>query len=737
MPSRHSSAYPTQSPSNHHYAHQSSVQAYDNHLTPALRDYGVEKGGNAATEPRRRRKSVAFVAEDEEIVLPSDKPLSTPSHRRQRQPSQERRQRAPSKERRSVYVQNDDPFSDNWSAQSQPMYATQHARSPPVHPPPVVYVQPISLPISPPGGHVYHVIPQPQLSPSRKRRFSIVSPPMAPQQVYVSPDPFVGGQELPSPRKRRHSIVQPESLDEKRVIPTHQPIKIPRSPPRAKASRGPVSYNGEPPKRGPLPSDDAFVHKSAPAGAFTREACRDISRKVHIELDLPDFDFARHIRNRSYVIRSHRFGGGPRRSVTMLDSGVDAMLPIEPLLGMVGIDGLGPQTTSDSQMALKHQKPHFSPKFELAKAKGKGLGMFATAPIDVGERVLVEHPAVVTPYVIGVNIPLDELYADIFGKLSEGPYQEVMALPTDVDCTHRPNLGRGVYEAIMRLNSLAVQLGTPAEENAELSTHRALFIQGTRFNHSCGPNARYEWDADLFALIITAVRPIQPDEEICIPYVPSELTSGPRAAALYTTYGFKCRCSFCTRPEKDIARADLARTILTNFWGSPSHSSSASHMSVASFNGDASDSDDDDDLEGVLVCRPPVFEHWAADLSIPRDLLIKAHLHALKLIAREGLEIMDIGPRANAGRDVGRHIDGLSMCYGAIEDVEKFREWTKRAEESRLKATRYEMRGDRVAFSKWLSNPASFPVWGWRKAAEEGRDGEGVGDRRRYSYFDF
>ncbi|KAF9035197.1 hypothetical protein BJ165DRAFT_1409566 [Panaeolus papilionaceus] len=723
MPARQSVAYMPQSPSNPHHTHQPSLHPYDKRSstissdcsstlvdygidihTPAARDYGLEK-----STARRKRKSVAFVAEDEEIVLSSvgTKHAAAPAHRHHHQHGHDHGS--------AVNAHDEDSFTDKRHVQHDSKYADpfthQHVRCPPIRASPGGHVQPISIPVSPPG---YDNIPAPHPSPSRKRRFSIVSPPLIVQQVYTSPDPFVGGQELPSPRKRRFSIVQPEGLDKTGVIPTHTPIKVPRSPPRVKGSRG---YNGEPPQRAPVPSDDTYTHTSASAGAFSKEACQEINRKVHFELGIPDFDFARHIRNRSYVIRSHRFGGGPHRSVTMLDSYVNAMLPSEPLLGLVGIDGLGPQATSDSHLALKNEKPQFTPKFELAKAKGKGLGMFATAHIDIGERILVEHPAVVTPYVIGLKVPLDELYADIFGRLSEGSYHEVMALPTDVDCNHRPNLGRGVYEAIMRLNSLAIQLASPDDDNAELSAHRALFINGTRFNHSCGPNARYEWDAELFALIITAVRPIQPDEEICIPYVPSELPSGPRAAALRRTYGFECCCSFCTRPEEDIVRADLARTILTNFWGPPSTLGSASQIGRGRTPHPSS----------------PTFSQWASDLSIPADLLPKAHLHALHLIAREGLEILDVGQKSHSARDVGRHIDGLSMCYGALEDVARFREWTRRADEAREKSTRYEMRADRVAFSKWLSNPASFPVWGLRKAAEDGRDGSATADRRRFS----
>jgi len=86
---------------------------------------------------------------------------------------------------------------------------------------------------------------------------------------------------------------------------------------------------------------------------------------------------------------------------------------------------------------------------------------------------------------------------------------------------------------------------------------------------------------------------------------------------------------------------------------------------------------------------------------MPDDMLINAHGHALELIEREGLQVLDSG----------KHVDAIAMCYGALEDVEMFRMWTERVRELKVPANPNKA----LVFSKWLSNPMAFPAWGWRR----------------------
>lgn len=79
--------------------------------------------------------------------------------------------------------------------------------------------------------------------------------------------------------------------------------------------------------------------------------------------------------------------------------------------------------------------------------------------------------------------------------------------------------------------------------------------------------------------------------------------------------------------------------------------------------------------------------------------LIDVHLRAVSLIESEGLEMLDYG----------KHLDAIAMGYGALRDVEQFREWTWKAREFRPA----DRRASRV-LEGWILDPETFPVWGWR-----------------------
>lgn len=197
------------------------------------------------------------------------------------------------------------------------------------------------------------------------------------------------------------------------------------------------------------------------------------------------------------------------------------------------------------------------------------------------------------------------------------------------------------------------------------------------------------------------------------------MPSKERQDILSNFYGFKCLCPFCTLPEDTMRQSDLARSTLASTWtkGTLESASSSSTSSTSS------------------PPSLPSFEKWCLDPTLPDDIIINAHIRALQCIEREGLEILDIittpssssdHPHHHPARDIGRHLDAIAMCYGALEDVDQFRVWMGRVSEVRMR--RQPEQG--LVFNKWLSNPTSFPVWGWRRAfcGEEERDGGGDGD---------
>lgn len=336
---------------------------------------------------------------------------------------------------------------------------------------------------------------------------------------------------------------------------------------------------------------------------------------------------------------------------------------------------------------------HFTPScpsprgtFEILRATGgKGLGMFARRDIPAGGLILVERPVVVSPSVIRLHEPLSEVYSSLFNRLSPSTYRELMNLANGA-----PPKECSTVEGIMRTNALGIELEVPDIPNPEHPVHHALFLNTSRCNHrlvlsndrglwivadslllpSCGPNARWEWDLATFSLYLEALRPIRVGEEITIPYMDIDCSRQNRRDYLRSAYGFDCRCEYCVLPTRDaIARSDYARLKLREFW----------------------------DLT-------PSFEQWCLDASMGNEALLNAHKHALQLIDQEGLQILDY-----AG-----HVDAIAMCYGALGDVDKFRRWVGMVRDLRLDGQ--PEKG--IVFAKWLSNPVTFPAWGWRKSGK-------------------
>ena len=202
--------------------------------------------------------------------------------------------------------------------------------------------------------------------------------------------------------------------------------------------------------------------------------------------------------------------------------------------------------------------------------------------------------------------------------------------------------------------------------------------------YSCDPNARWEWDLKRFSLVLTAVRPINEDEEITIPYVAPNMTNKERQDILSDFYGFKCLCPICALPSNDIQQCDPLR--ITKKKAIPPSS---------------------------LL---PSFEKWCLNPAFEDDILINAHKRAL-----ESIDISVAKGDDHPARDISKHLDAIAMCYGALEDVDNFRMWMERVSEVRSRVKPEQ----KVVFSKWLSKPTTFPVWGWRRAfcGEEG-DGE-------------
>lgn len=183
--------------------------------------------------------------------------------------------------------------------------------------------------------------------------------------------------------------------------------------------------------------------------------------------------------------------------------------------------------------------------FEVRQSEGKGFGVFALDNISKGTVILSEQP------VLRINKKIHDITYDdaeaAFVKLSQADQEKVLQLHED---------HKGLYDSkfhrILRANAFG-QAGPSGEK-----TSTALFLQTSRFNHSCLPNASKIRNG------IAAERDIQAKEEIFISYaddIYELLTAKQRRVLQQRNYGFTCSCIAC-RPGKYQRLSDMRRQLI-------------------------------------------------------------------------------------------------------------------------------------------------------------------------------
>ena len=177
------------------------------------------------------------------------------------------------------------------------------------------------------------------------------------------------------------------------------------------------------------------------------------------------------------------------------------------------------------------------------------------------------------------------------------------------------------------------------------------------------------------------------------------MTSKERQDILSEFYRFKCLCSLCVVPS-DIIQSDRVST------GTETKQRTRTNSEAT--------------LPSSLL---PSFDKWCLDPTFPDDILINAHMRSLQLIEQGDRHQH---PTRDMDMDI-KHLDAITMCYGALEDVDNFRKWMERLSEVRSRTKPKQ----KTVFNKWLLNPTTFPVWGWRsvfcgeeKDARNGQDSD-------------
>jgi hypothetical protein len=192
--------------------------------------------------------------------------------------------------------------------------------------------------------------------------------------------------------------------------------------------------------------------------------------------------------------------------------------------------------------------------FHLTRIPGKGEGFVATRKIDAGEILLIEKPIIRYSKFNPCQQPLR-----LFSLLS---------LPDRVAFLNLPVAPHHAF--LVQLCRICAICATNAYQVGPTSAgERGVFLQGSRFNHSCRPVVCKNWDVKKQAMVFVASETIEKGQELTTYFVFPTLPKAQREETLARQFGFKCSCEVCSLTGEEATNCDqrrlLAEAILNKY----------------------------------------------------------------------------------------------------------------------------------------------------------------------------
>lgn len=182
--------------------------------------------------------------------------------------------------------------------------------------------------------------------------------------------------------------------------------------------------------------------------------------------------------------------------------------------------------------------------YAVRDVPGKGKVLVATEPIKRGTKLLSNEPALV----VHRNF-LNETLPEKQGPLLEAavkllPAETQKRIYAQID----PANGILSLKDVLERRPLEVNLGLTwvGQDGYEGEKHLVNFPRAATLPHHCRPNAAFHVDGQLVQRV-SAVRKIQPGEEISISYFNPFLSRGDRQANTERWFGRACTCDACTK----------------------------------------------------------------------------------------------------------------------------------------------------------------------------------------------
>ncbi|KZT57208.1 SET domain-containing protein [Calocera cornea HHB12733] len=192
---------------------------------------------------------------------------------------------------------------------------------------------------------------------------------------------------------------------------------------------------------------------------------------------------------------------------------------------------------------------------EIVDMSDKGLGLVAKRDICGGTTFMAERPLIT--YRQGASLMVMRTFPKFVERMlreKESAYRALSNCKTKGD--DATNLA-----GIMRTNSFGAEWPFDKAE-----TQVVVFDWMSRANHSCMPNASFEWEHETFCGVFKSNRDIKKGEEITVAYIDLLLSAQQRRQELQQMYLFRCTCPACTLPrDQEKASDERRRTLRSRF----------------------------------------------------------------------------------------------------------------------------------------------------------------------------
>ena len=270
--------------------------------------------------------------------------------------------------------------------------------------------------------------------------------------------------------------------------------------------------------------------------------------------------------------------------------------------------------------------------YSISEIQGKGLGCVATTVIKKRTLILGESASF---HHSGESEYLDKAYLDEifqgFLTMSAEDKEKYLSLS---NCFSNQNTSPS--SSTCKMASILKYLesnpiGLPRKQ-AELvyqiyhtnSFHNGIFLEMSRFNHSCIPNAECFWNKDTKTLEMRAVKKIGKDGEITISYLNLNPRGGKhdreeRRAFLMDLYHFHCNCIGCDISEDELKIQDEKCAEYSTIWAHMKEQKRVSELMRSS-----DTSSEIDDLKALY--------------KVAKGLKILGHRYILTFITGEGFD---------------------------------------------------------------------------------------------------